>query len=75
MDEKEKNILEQSLKLSRENNLILKKLESRANWAIAWSLLKISLVVTPIIIGFLFIEPYFDNIKIFFESLNKLINP
>ena len=73
MNPEERVLLEQALKLSQENNLILKKLDQRARWAIAWSFLKIGVVVVPVILGFLFLEPYFGSIKTLFERLSKLL--
>jgi hypothetical protein len=69
MSPEEKLLLERTLKISEENNEILKKLNTKARWAFIWGIIKIALVVTPIIIGILILQPLLEPIKEMFEHL------
>jgi predicted MFS family arabinose efflux permease len=73
MDPKDRVLLEQSLKLSRENNQILLKLQSRARWATFWGMLKIAIIVVPLVAGYFYLQPYIEQILgIYSEARNIL---
>jgi len=55
----EKNdLLERTLKLSEENNRILRELRRNARWSVVWSVTKFVLIVGPLILGYIYLEPY-----------------
>jgi hypothetical protein len=73
MNPEEKLLLERSLKLSEENNRILKKMERRFRWAVLWGFIKTAVIVIPLIVGFLYLEPYFQSTLENFKNIGELI--
>ena len=67
MNPEEKKLLERSLRLAEENNEILKKIDKRAKRAAIYGFIKLAIVVLPLVLGYIFLEPYlnqaFDNYK------------
>lgn len=61
MNPEEKRLLERTLKLSEENNEILRSLRRKFRWAILWGIIKFAIIVVPLIIGYLYLEPYFGS--------------
>lgn len=61
MDPEEKRLLERSLRLSEDNNRILKKMERRLRWAIIWGFIKIAIIIVPLVLGYIFLEPYISD--------------
>jgi hypothetical protein len=74
MNPEEKLLLERSLKLSEENNRILKKMERRFRWAVLWGFIKLAIIIIPLIIGYLYLEPYFVEAADEFQNVRQLIN-
>ena len=74
MSPEEKQLLERTLKLSEENNRILKKLNSRARWAFFWGFLKACIIVIPLVIGLFYLQPYLDQANTNFNSIKELLN-
>lgn len=74
MNPEERQLLERSLKLSEENHRILVKMERRFRWAVAWGFIKLMLIVVPLVIGYFFLEPYFDGVAESFFSFKDLVN-
>ena len=74
MNPEERLLLERSLKLSEENNKILRKLERRARWAVIWGFIKIAIIVVPLIIGYLYLQPYLNNAMENYNSVRELLN-
>lgn len=58
MSPEEKHLLERTLKLSEENNDILRSLRRTHRWAILWGIIKFAVIVVPLVIGYLYLEPY-----------------
>lgn len=73
MSPEEKLLLERSLKLSEENNRILKKMERRFRWAVLWGFIKIVIIIVPLVIGILYLEPYFQGAADEFNNVRNLI--
>jgi len=63
MAPEEKDLLERTLKLSEENHKILLDLRSRARWSTLWGLIKLLLIVGPLILGYVYLEPYLGSFK------------
>ena len=77
MNPQEKVLLERTLKLSEENNQILRKMQRAARWAIIWGFIKVAIVVIPLVVGYIFLQPYigqtlgnFNDIKGLLDSTN-----
>lgn len=58
MTPEERNLLERTLKLSSENNEILKSIRRASRWTAIWGTIKFAVIVVPLIIGYLYLEPY-----------------
>ena len=77
MNPEEKVLLERTLKLSEENNQILHKIDRKARWAIVWGFIKGAIIVVPLILGYLYLQPFLapaiDNLRGIQELLNSSI--
>jgi len=76
MTPEEKALLERTLKLSEENNKILQGLRTKARWLTFWGIAKVFLIVGPLILGYILLEPYlgfyidtFKNAQDIFQTL------
>ena len=74
MNPEEKLLLERSLKLSEDNNRILKKMERRLRWAVVWGFIKLVIIIVPIIVGFIYLEPYFSKVEENYYDLRHLLS-
>ena len=72
MNPEERQLLERSLRLSEDNHRILKRMEKRARWAMAWGFIKVAIVVVPLIVGYLFLEPYIDKAATDYSSWKQI---
>lgn len=75
MNPEEKVLLERALKLSEENNELLKKIEKRARWTMLWGFLKIAIIVTPFIAGYILLQPFLQPAMENFNSVMELVEP
>ena len=73
MNPEEKVLLERALELSEENNQILRKIERRAQWAILWGFIKVTVVIVPLVIGYLYLQPFLDQALENFNSVKELL--
>jgi hypothetical protein len=62
MNPDEKALLERTLRLSEDNNKILKRLEKRARWVFIWGFIKVAIITLPLIAGYFLLQPYFDQV-------------
>lgn len=74
MSPEERALLEHTLKLSEENNKILKRIARAARWAFVWGLIKVVIIVTPIVIGFILLQPFFEQLAANYNGLKELLN-
>ncbi len=74
MNPEDKVLLERTLKLSEENNEILRKIDKKARWAVLWGLIKVAIIVVPIIAGYLFIQPFLKPAMDNFNNAMELLN-
>jgi len=74
MNPEEKVLLERALKLSEENNQILRKIERRAQWAVLWGFIKVAIIIVPLVVGYLYLQPLLDQALENFNSVKELIN-
>lgn len=78
MNPEERHLLERTLKLSEDNNRILKKMQRAARWAIVWGVIKLALIIVPLVVGYFVLEPYleeavtnYDSVKEAFQTLQQ----
>jgi len=74
MEVEERRILERSLRLSEENNRILKRMQRAHRWALFWGFIKFAIIVIPLIIGYLYLEPYLDHAIANYQSIKEIFN-
>lgn len=63
MNPEERHLLERSLKLSEENNKMLKKMQRIHRWAVVWGFIKAALVIVPLVIGYFLLQPYIEEAR------------
>ncbi len=73
MTPEEKVLLEQTLKLSKENNKILLGLRSSARWSTFWSFVRFALIVAPLVLGYLYLEPYLGSFMGTFKNAQDML--
>ena len=74
MSPEEKELLERALKLSEENNDILRKMQRTARWAILWGFIKIAIIIVPLVVGYIYLQPFLDQALENFNSVKELLN-
>ncbi|OHB18144.1 MAG: hypothetical protein A2544_02135 [Candidatus Zambryskibacteria bacterium RIFOXYD2_FULL_43_10] len=74
MNPEEKVLLERTLKLSEENNQILRKLQRRVRWAVLWGFIKIAIIIVPLVAGYLYLQPFLEQAMENYNGLRELIN-
>jgi len=73
MSPDEKVLLERTLKLSEENNKILRNIEARARRAAIYGFIKLLIILLPFVIGYFFLEPYIRQaFQVYTELLNSI---
>jgi hypothetical protein len=73
MNPEERRLLERTLKLSEENNEILRSIRSKFRWAILWGVIKFVVIAVPLIIGYLYLEPYFGSFSETFREAQQVL--
>ena len=61
MDPESKKLLEETFRLTQENNNMLRKVRSVQKWANLWSLLKVLLIIGIALGSFYFLEPFVNK--------------
>ncbi len=74
MNPEERHLLERSLKLSEENNKILRKMQRIHRWAVVWGFIKVALIVVPLAIGYFYLQPYFEEASNNFSGIQELFS-
>jgi hypothetical protein len=73
MNPEERQLLERSLRLGEENNKLLKRIDGRAKRAAIYGFIKLALIILPFVVGYLFLEPYFDQASENYSSIKNTI--
>lgn len=73
MSPEEKRLLERTLKLSEENNEILRSIRRKFRYAILWGVIKFVIIAIPLIIGYLYLEPYFGSFSETFREAQQVL--
>ncbi|MBI2065695.1 MAG: hypothetical protein HYT68_01355 [Candidatus Zambryskibacteria bacterium] len=73
MDPEENRLLMRVAKLSEENNRILRKMQKAARWAILWGFIKIAIVVVPLVVGYIYLQPFFEQAIDNYNSIRDLL--
>jgi len=73
MTPEERALLERTLKLSEENNLILQKIQKTARRAVIWGLIKVAIIVLPLIAGYILLQPFLGQAVDNFNNVQELL--
>ena len=73
MSPEEKELLEHSLKLSKENNRILLKMQRAARWAVFWGFIKVAMIVVPLGAGYIYLQPFLEQANDHYHSVNEFL--
>ena len=74
MDLEEKALLERTVKLSEENNQILRKMQRAARWGLIWGFIKVLIIIVPLVAGYLYLEPYLSQAVNNYNGFKELFN-
>jgi hypothetical protein len=73
MNPEEKELLKKVVSLSEENNRILLKIQNTARWAKLWGFIKFVIIVTPIVLGIIYLQPYMDAFIKGYEEIKGVL--
>lgn len=73
MNPEERQLLERSLKLSEENREILLRIEKRSRRAMIWGFIKMAVIIVPLILSLVYLEPYLNKAVDNYKSIQDLI--
>jgi hypothetical protein len=74
MDPEEKMLIQRALKLSEENNRILKRMQRAYRWAIIWGFIKIAIIIVPLVAGYLYFQPLLEQIVERYYDLGAILS-
>jgi len=74
MDPEEKMLLQRTLKLSEENNRILKKMQTAYRWAIIWGFIKMAIIIVPLVAGYLYFQPLLGQVVERYGALGAIFS-
>lgn len=72
MEQEEKEILKETLELTKENNKMLKKVRGVQKFQAFWSILKILVIVGVAFGVFIYLEPYFEKVMKTFNEISGI---
>ena len=75
MDSEDKALLRRTLKLSEENHQILLGMKGAARRAAVYGFIKLLLVIIPLAIGYVYLEPYFNGARESLDSFRAVLSP
>ena len=74
MNPEERELLDRTLKLSLENNEILRKMQRAARWSTLWGFIKILIIIVPLVVGYLFLQPYLEPARENYNTIKELLD-
>lgn len=72
MNPEDRALVELTLKLSEDNNKILQKMMRAQRRATIYGFIKLLIIVIPLVIGYLYLEPYLELIGQNLQSVQNL---
>jgi hypothetical protein len=73
MDPKEKATLEAVLKLSQENNDMLRKMHRSLWWSRAWRIGYWAVIILFALTGYYYAQPYLEKVKQIYDSVEHTV--
>ncbi|OHA91925.1 MAG: hypothetical protein A3J09_00240 [Candidatus Zambryskibacteria bacterium RIFCSPLOWO2_02_FULL_51_21] len=74
MNPEERHLLERSVKLAQENNEMLRSIQARARRQTIYGFIKLVIVILPFVLGYIFLQPYFDDVLRNYNSVRELFD-
>ena len=74
MNPEERRLLERTLKLSEENNQMLRSMRRTTRWAIVWGVVRFAVIAGSLVIGYLSLEPYLGSIGETFKQAQGILS-
>lgn len=71
-ERRERDLLEELLAVSKENNQILRQWKRYTEWSFFATGVKYALILGPLIVGFLYLQPYFEKIDKVYNFVSKV---
>jgi hypothetical protein len=71
MEQNDTALLREIHKLTKENNVMLRKLERDAKRARFWKMLRIALILALLLGAYYFIQPFVDNLTTAYASIQN----
>jgi len=73
MNPEERALLDKSVKLSQENNKMLKQIQRAARRAAVWGFIKLLVILVPLVLGYIYLQPYFDQAFQTYDELRGVV--
>jgi hypothetical protein len=74
MNPEDRALLERSIKLSEDNNKILQKMMRAQRRATVYGFIKLLIIIVPLVVGYLFLQPYIDQAQENFSDIQDLLS-
>ena len=74
MNPEERHLLERSVKLAQENNDMLHSIQARSRRQTIYGFIKLVIILLPFVLGYLFLEPYIDQVIDQYKEVRELFN-
>ena len=72
MEPEDRKLLEETLKLSKENNKMLHKIRGVQKWQAFWSMLRIVIILGIALGAAYYLEPYFEKAVSIFNQVSSM---
>ena len=73
MNPEEKLLLQESLRLAKENNEMLRKIQARARRQSVYGFIKMLLIVVPLVAGYIYLQPFLDQAIRNYQSIQSFL--
>lgn len=73
MNPEERLLLERTLKLSEENNELLKKIQKTAKRTAIWGFIKVAIIILPLVVGYIYLLPFLGQAIEGFNSVKDIL--
>ena len=69
MNPEERTLLQKVARQTEENYRMLREIRSTARWARVWGFFKLLLIVVPLVLGYIYLQPYLAPLMDFYGEL------
>lgn len=75
MSPEERELFERMLKVSEENNFLLRTMEKRNKWMAIWNIVKVVILVIIPFVVYVLLRPYLGGVADLLDMYKDLLNP